>query len=188
MEDESSEENEETRAETEEAEAAEDAPAEAPADGETKDAGTTAGAPADGQESLDEEEPSPPAEEGSATTEETEEQASGEEEDGEVHAEPESAPPAEPEPEVAATPFVADGPREKGPVDLSKIEMVLTFDLGEMKINLGELESLQDGYVFTLDRPDDDWVNIRANGRLIGRGHLIKIDDRLGVQIENLQG
>jgi len=81
---------------------------------------------------------------------------------------------------------VADkaGPGEA--VGLEEIEMRLCFDLGETTIKLGELGRVQTGQVLTLEAPHSQLVAIRANGRLIGRGELVRIADRVGVRVLKL--
>lgn len=99
-------------------------------------------------------------------------------------------PPAEEEedkPDLVVEPQFVDGhERANDGVDVDHLPVQVTFDIGDVELQLQDLESMKKGYTFTLDRPDDDQVNIRINGRLIGRGRLVKIDDRLGVQIDSL--
>jgi type III secretion protein Q len=66
---------------------------------------------------------------------------------------------------------------------LDDIPVRLTFDVGEREISLGDLKSIQPGYVFNLGRDPRSVVSIRANGRLIGEGELVDIEGRLGVSV-----
>jgi flagellar motor switch/type III secretory pathway protein FliN len=77
---------------------------------------------------------------------------------------------------------------EDGGVNVGNLEVQLTFDLGDITLTLKDLEAMKAGYVLPMEHPLDDVVHIRANGHLIGRGRLVKIEDRLGVQIEELRG
>ncbi|WP_395687942.1 type III secretion system cytoplasmic ring protein SctQ [Caenimonas koreensis] len=66
---------------------------------------------------------------------------------------------------------------------IDDVPVRLTFDLGEREISLGDLRSLQPGYLFNLGRDPRSTVSIRANGRLIGEGELVDIEGRVGVSV-----
>ncbi|WP_048439644.1 type III secretion system cytoplasmic ring protein SctQ [Caenimonas sp. SL110] len=68
---------------------------------------------------------------------------------------------------------------------IDDVPVRLTFDLGEREISLGDLRSLQPGYLFNLGRDPKSTVSIRANGRLIGNGELVDIEGRVGVSVLN---
>ncbi|MDR2677262.1 MAG: FliM/FliN family flagellar motor switch protein [Puniceicoccales bacterium] len=84
--------------------------------------------------------------------------------------------------------FVASQRMATEKINVGEIEVQLTFDVGDVILTLKELEGMKEGYTLTTDRPVDEVVNIRANGHLIGRGRLVKVEGRLGVQIEELRG
>ncbi|MDR1457182.1 MAG: FliM/FliN family flagellar motor switch protein [Puniceicoccales bacterium] len=84
--------------------------------------------------------------------------------------------------------FVASQRMATGNINVGEIEVQLTFDVGDVTLTLKELEGMKEGYTLTTNRPVDEVVNIRANGHLIGRGRLVKVEGRLGVQIEELRG
>jgi type III secretion protein Q len=69
---------------------------------------------------------------------------------------------------------------------LEDVPVRLTFDVGEREIALGELRTLQPGYVFNLGRDPRGAVSIRANGRLVGEGELVDIEGRIGVSVLRL--
>ncbi|THF57265.1 type III secretion system cytoplasmic ring protein SctQ [Pseudothauera rhizosphaerae] len=75
---------------------------------------------------------------------------------------------------------------DESPVSLDEVEIRLSFDLGDKTLTLGELAALQPGQTFTLDAPPARLVAIRANGRLVGRGELVRIDDAAGVRVLEL--
>lgn len=79
---------------------------------------------------------------------------------------------------------------EHGAIPLSRLNDVtisLSFDLGQRRLSLAELQVLQPGEIFALARPFDDGpVHIRANGALIGFGELVDVDGQLGVQVVRL--
>lgn len=76
----------------------------------------------------------------------------------------------------------------ENPARINDIEIRLSFDLGDKLLPLGELAALQAGQVFTLDAPPTRAVAIRANGKLIGRGELLQVDEGLGVRVLELAG
>ena len=85
-------------------------------------------------------------------------------------------------------PSADDAPTDE-PLDLDAVPVRLTFDLGDRMLPLAELQQLQPGAVFDLQRPlADGPVMIRANGALIGSGELVDIDGRIGVRVGTLGG
>ncbi|WP_249279136.1 type III secretion system cytoplasmic ring protein SctQ [Bordetella genomosp. 5] len=88
--------------------------------------------------------------------------------------------PADAAPQPEAQPSAA-------PLAVADIPVTLTFDLGERSVTLAQLQSLQVGATFDLQRPlADGPVMIRANGALVGTGNLVQIDERIGVVIATL--
>ena len=71
-------------------------------------------------------------------------------------------------------------------VDLQELPVKLTFDVGQKELSLAELQSLQAGFVFELDRSTEKPVTIRANGKVIGQCELVQIDSRIGARITDL--
>ncbi len=74
---------------------------------------------------------------------------------------------------------------EKG-VDLSDVSVELLFEIGQQQLSAAELQSMQEGYIFELDRPIEQPVRIRANGKLIAECQLVQIEKRLGARITRL--
>lgn len=70
--------------------------------------------------------------------------------------------------------------------DPEDLELRLDFDLGQVTVTLGELQSIQPGYSFELDMPVSGSVRILCGGKIIGHGQLVQIDDRLGVRVTEL--
>lgn len=71
-------------------------------------------------------------------------------------------------------------------VSLDQLPIRLSFDVGTKTLTLAELQSLTPGATFTVDRPAQDYLTIRANGAVIGTGQLVEIDGRLGVSVTSL--
>lgn len=94
------------------------------------------------------------------------------------------APIGESSEEVAAPePLETAEAEEIESVPPGEIEVCLTFEVGQLPISLRELETLAAGYCFELDRPAETPVVIRANGKAIGKGTLVDVDGRIGVQM-----
>ncbi len=72
------------------------------------------------------------------------------------------------------------------PTPLDEVPIRLSFDLGTKTITLSELQALQPGSVFSIDRPAHEYLTIRANGAVIGSGQLVEIDGHLGVSVARI--
>ncbi|MGH8032692.1 MAG: type III secretion system cytoplasmic ring protein SctQ [Luteimonas sp.] len=60
----------------------------------------------------------------------------------------------------------------------------LAFEIGQLELSVGELASLQPGYVFALPTHlAGANVTLRANGRVAGRGEVVAVGDTLGVRL-----
>ncbi len=70
--------------------------------------------------------------------------------------------------------------------DLDELEITLRFEAGSKKILLGELKTIGPGYTFELEGSPDRPVTIRANGKRIGSGELVRVADRVGVRVLEL--
>lgn len=71
---------------------------------------------------------------------------------------------------------------------LEEVEVRLTFDIGQQSVTLAELRRIAAGTVFDLGRDPRRAVNIRANGRLVGTGELVRIEERIGVRVTRVSG
>jgi type III secretion protein Q len=82
------------------------------------------------------------------------------------------------------------GPGEELPIlaNLDELEVRVSFDLGEMTLRMGELAALQPGQVLTLDVSPQRLVSIRANGRLVGHGELVRVGEEVGVRVLEMAG
>lgn len=77
--------------------------------------------------------------------------------------------------------------KEHAGVDLSDMQVELLFELGRQHFTADEIHSMQPGYVFDLDRPIEQPVQIRANGKVIAECKLVQIENRLGAVITGLK-
>jgi len=67
---------------------------------------------------------------------------------------------------------------------LDALEVRVTFELDERSMPLAQLKALKSGYVIELDQPlNQSTVHIRANGALLGQGHLVAVGNKLGVRV-----
>ncbi|MDE1174213.1 MAG: type III secretion system cytoplasmic ring protein SctQ [Parvibaculaceae bacterium] len=87
-----------------------------------------------------------------------------------------------------ASPLESAATHEQSEDPFDAIEIELAFDLGTQEIPAGELALLGPGHIFDLGRDVRRQVRISANGRLIGYGDLVQIDERTGVRIHKLLG
>ena len=83
-----------------------------------------------------------------------------------------------------------DAPEQHDTVEtvtpVQRIPVRLSFDVGHKTVTLQELQAMQAGSTLTLDRPASQYVTIRANGAIIGNGHLVEIDNRLGISVDSI--
>ncbi|AJC82160.1 type III secretion system YscQ/HrcQ family protein (plasmid) [Rhizobium etli bv. phaseoli str. IE4803] len=75
---------------------------------------------------------------------------------------------------------------EPRPSPIDSIPIKLVFDAGRLELPLRALETIGEGYVFNLDRPLSDAVDIIAQGRIIGRGEIISVDGLSAVRVTAL--
>lgn len=71
---------------------------------------------------------------------------------------------------------------------LEEVEVRLTFDIGQQSLTLAELRRIAAGATFDLGRDPRRAVNIRANGRLVGTGELVRVEERIGVRVTRVAG
>ena len=77
----------------------------------------------------------------------------------------------------------------KRPADLSQLRDVpvtVTAVLGRVRIPVGELLQLGPGTLLALDRKVGEAIDIRVNDRLVARGEVVLVDDRLGVTMTEI--
>ena len=77
------------------------------------------------------------------------------------------------------------------PANLSLVMDVpvsLTIELGSCQLPMREVLQLGVGSVVQLDKPADEPVELRVNGKLIARGEVVVIEDRFGVKITEVLG
>jgi flagellar motor switch/type III secretory pathway protein FliN len=70
---------------------------------------------------------------------------------------------------------------------VERVELSLAFNVGETKLTAQEVASLQPGRVFPLDGRIDAPIAVTVNGIDFGRGTLVEIDGRVGVQLTEVR-
>jgi flagellar motor switch protein FliN/FliY len=71
-----------------------------------------------------------------------------------------------------------------GRLDLiGDLKVRLKAIVGEGEIAVAELFRLKDGSLVALDADTDPVIELQLDGRIVARGELVVVDDRLGVRI-----
>jgi type III secretion system YscQ/HrcQ family protein len=85
----------------------------------------------------------------------------------------------------------SDAQPDSPAVDVSRaieaLDIEISFEVGRIQVPLAELRTLQAGYIFELESKVAEPVTIRANGQVIGRGQLVQIGDRIGIQTTEMR-
>jgi flagellar motor switch protein FliN/FliY len=87
----------------------------------------------------------------------------------------------------------AEPPRSRGTA-LGTDDLAAVFDvpvhvsavLGGTRLSVGELLQLGEGSVLDLDRKVGDPIDVFVNDRLVARGEIVIVDNRLGVTMTEI--
>ena len=88
---------------------------------------------------------------------------------------------------AAGVPREASVPRV--PADLEQLRDVpvtVSAILGRARMPVGQLLKIAPGMLIELDRRVGEAVDIRVNDRLVARGEVVLVDDRLGVTMTEI--
>jgi type III secretion protein Q len=66
---------------------------------------------------------------------------------------------------------------------LEDLPVTLQVELDRLEINVKELVDLNIGSVLVLNKKTEDLVDLRVKDRLVARGELVQVEDRLGLRI-----
>ncbi|EKO31905.1 flagellar motor switch protein FliN [Leptospira santarosai str. MOR084] len=69
---------------------------------------------------------------------------------------------------------------------LMDVNLALTVELGRTNMFIKDVNGLNEGVVVELDKNVGEDLDILANGRLVGRGKLVAMDDFYGIQITEI--
>lgn len=104
--------------------------------------------------------------------------------DAHAGAEPTAPPPEEPCAPLSAKPPAARGSDDLGAV--YDIPVQLSAVLGKATMPVSQLLRLGRGAVVELDRKVGESIDILVNNRLVARGEVVILDDRLGVTMTEI--
>ncbi len=100
--------------------------------------------------------------------------------------------------EGAATPpdqtVAASAPSETEPVARGAVDLEAVFDvpvqvsavLGRARMDVGDLLNLGPGTVLELDRKVGEAIDIYVNNRLVARGEVVLVEEKLGVTMTEI--
>lgn len=80
--------------------------------------------------------------------------------------------------------FMPDMPDQS----LDQLEVTVRFQVGSAKTTLGELKTIQPGFIFETHNPVSQPVTIEINGMVCGRGELVQIGENVGVRVQEYTG
>ena len=92
-------------------------------------------------------------------------------------------------PEFASTPLGAGEDGDKTAADLSTVFDVpvsISAVLGKAQLSVAQLLKLGAGSVLELDRKVGEAIDIFVNNRLVARGEVVVVDERLGVTMTEI--
>lgn len=66
---------------------------------------------------------------------------------------------------------------------LLDVSVEISVEIGRTKLTIGELLSLSKGSIVELNRLAGESVDIFVNEKLLGKGEIVLVNDRLGVRV-----
>ncbi len=69
---------------------------------------------------------------------------------------------------------------------LLDIPLEITVQLGKAKIRVGELLKLNQGAVVELDKMTNQPLEIYVNGKLMGEGEVVVVNEKFGIRLMNI--
>nr|WP_320113755.1 flagellar motor switch protein FliN [uncultured Desulfuromonas sp.] len=94
--------------------------------------------------------------------------------------------------ETEATPAPAPEKVESHDEDLKNLELLLdipldvSVEVGRTKILVRELLQMDEGYVIELGKNANEPLDVYVNSRLIARGEVVLVDDKLGLRLTDV--
>ena len=89
----------------------------------------------------------------------------------------------------AAGQFGSDNGLPRDPADLAQIlhvPVTLSAVLGHVRVPVGELLTIGPGAILELDRKVGEAIDILVNDRLVARGEVVLVEERLGVTMTEI--
>ena len=62
----------------------------------------------------------------------------------------------------------------------------ISIEIGRTKMSIGDLLSLSKGSIVELKRTAGEAVDIYVNGKLLGKGEVVVVNERLGVRVNKI--
>lgn len=70
-----------------------------------------------------------------------------------------------------------------GPLTPEQIPITLTVEIGQIQMTMDQLLKLEPGNLLEIDMQPENGVDLTVNGRVVGKGELIRIGDAIGVRV-----
>jgi flagellar motor switch protein FliN/FliY len=71
---------------------------------------------------------------------------------------------------------------------LADVSLLVEVEIGRPALKLGDLLSLEEGSVVTLNRSAGENIDVRIGGALIGYGEIIVTENVVGVRLTDFKG
>lgn len=90
------------------------------------------------------------------------------------------------------TPSTNEAPQEPRREPARDIEFLLDIpvkvvvELGKTKVQLGDLLRLGRGSVLELEKPAEEPLDVHVNGKLIGRGEVVVVNNKFGIKLTEI--
>ena len=78
---------------------------------------------------------------------------------------------------------VSSGRMELDLNSLLDVSVEISVEIGRTKMTIGELVSLSKGAIIELNKAAGEAVEIYVNERLLGKGEIIVVNERLGIRM-----
>ncbi|GAB4233433.1 MAG: hypothetical protein OHK0028_09230 [Deltaproteobacteria bacterium] len=66
---------------------------------------------------------------------------------------------------------------------LMDIPVKVVVELGKANVQLGDLLRMGTGSVLELEKPAEEPLDVHINGKLIGRGEVVVVNNRFGIKL-----
>jgi len=70
--------------------------------------------------------------------------------------------------------------------NLLDVSVEISVEIGRTKISIGELLALSKGSVVELNRLAGESVDVYVNEKLLGKGEIVVVNERLGVRVTEI--
>lgn len=100
---------------------------------------------------------------------------------------PELGPDGTPMPGISEEPPPVDGTKDASDLEaVFDVPVSVSAVLGRTKVEVGDLLKLKPGAVLELDRRVGEAIDIYVNNRLVARGEVVLVEDKLGVTMTEI--